>query len=110
MKLVFDENLAPNLVAALADVYPAAAHVRDVGLKTAPDRLLWEFAAGNGYMIVSKDADFRQRSFLYGAPPKVIWIRTGNCSTKQIAALLRERREEIERFCTSPEEAFLSLA
>ncbi len=61
-------------------------------------------------MIVSKDADFRQRSFLYGAPPKVIWIRTGNCSTKQIAALLRERREEIERFCTSPEEAFLSLA
>jgi predicted nuclease of predicted toxin-antitoxin system len=110
VKLLFDENLAPNLVAALADVYPAAVHVRDVGLKTAPDRVLWEFAGGSGYTIVSKDADFRQRSFLYGSPPKVIWIRTGSCSTRQIAALLRARREEIERFSASTEEAFLSLA
>ena len=29
-------------------------------------------------------ADFRQMSFLFGAPPKVVWIRLGNCSTEEI--------------------------
>ena len=36
-----------------------------------------------GYTIVTKDADFRQRSFLLGPPPKVIWIGLGNCSTQR---------------------------
>jgi predicted nuclease of predicted toxin-antitoxin system len=34
---------------------------------------------------VSKDTDFHQRSFLFGGPPKVVWIRLGNCSTEDIA-------------------------
>jgi len=61
-------------------------------------------------MIVTKDADFQHRSFLYGYPPKVIWIRLGNCSTKDIAALLIDGREEIETFHLSRESAFLVLA
>lgn len=60
-------------------------------------------------MIVSKDADFRQRSFLYGHPPKVIWIRLGNCSTREIANLLRERLAEIDRFGKADHDAFLGL-
>jgi predicted nuclease of predicted toxin-antitoxin system len=59
--------------------------------------------------IVSKDADFRQRSFLLGHPPKVIWIRQGNCSTQQIEALIRAGREAIERFGADEEQAFLGL-
>lgn len=30
-----------------------------------------------GFAIVPKDADFRQLSFLYGSPPKVVWLRVG---------------------------------
>ena len=110
MKLLFDENLAPVLVELLSDIYPSSAHIRDIGLKSSPDSELWAHAAQAGYTIVSKDADFRQRSFLYGHPPKVIWIRRGNCSTRRIAALLRERRAEIEAFCAGAEVSFLSLA
>ena len=67
-------------------------------------------AAEKGYTIITKDADFRQRSFLFGPPPKVIWIGLGNCSTKQIAELIRKRVQEIEAFGVAGEQAFLRLA
>jgi predicted nuclease of predicted toxin-antitoxin system len=109
VKLLFDENLAPSLVGILADIYPESEHVRDVGLKSAPDRKVWDYAAEMGYTIVTKDGDFRQRSFLFGPPPKIIWVGLGNCSTKQIAELLRRRSQEIEAFSVAEKEAFLSL-
>jgi predicted nuclease of predicted toxin-antitoxin system len=109
VKLLFDENLAPALVDALADIFRESTHVRQVGLKSSTDRKVWDYAADVGYTIVTKDADFRQRSFLFGSPPKVIWIGLGNCSTKQIAELLRERSSEIEAFGLAEEQAFLRL-
>ncbi len=110
MKLLLDENLSPELVAILSEIYSETAHVRDFDLKSAPDRILWAHAAREGYTIVTKDADFHHRSFLYGHPPKVIWIRVGNCSTRDIAALLVERREEIEALHLAPDSCFLVLA
>jgi predicted nuclease of predicted toxin-antitoxin system len=59
---------------------------------------------------VSKDEDFQRLSVLYGAPPKVIWIRLGNCSTADIVRLLSERRNEIGRFAADEETVFLALA
>jgi predicted nuclease of predicted toxin-antitoxin system len=109
VKLLFDESLAPILVELLSDIYPGSRHARDLGLQSSPDRDVWEYAARTGFVIVSKDADFRQRSFLQGHPPKVVWIRLGNCSTRQITVLLRERHNEIEAFCEADEESFLSL-
>jgi predicted nuclease of predicted toxin-antitoxin system len=96
--LLFDENLAARLVSELADLYPGCCHVDDRGLPGGSDRAIWEHARERGLVIVSKDEDFQRLSALYGAPPKVIWIRLGNCSTADIIRLLRERRDEIERF------------
>jgi predicted nuclease of predicted toxin-antitoxin system len=79
-------------------------------LESAEDRTIWEFAAREGYTILSKDAYFRQRSFLLGHPPKVIWIRIDNCSTTQVASLIRERREGIARFVEDRGQAFPGLA
>ncbi len=44
MKLLFDQNLSPRLVARLADCYPGSAHVSEVGLDRALDVEVWEFA------------------------------------------------------------------
>ncbi len=44
MKLLFDQNLSPGLVAALDDVYPGSIHVRDVGLQSADDDAVWSYA------------------------------------------------------------------
>src|SRR5712692_6503846 len=70
MKLLFDHNLSYKLVGRLADLFPDAAHVRNVHLHEADDPTVWEYARANGFAIVSKDEDFHQLSFLYGAPPK----------------------------------------
>ena len=71
MKLLFDQNLSHKLVLRLADLFPKSVHVREVGLKEAGDLIVWEYARNNG-LVVSKDSDFHQRSFLYGYPPKVV--------------------------------------
>lgn len=75
MKLLFDENLSNRLFEALSKEFPGSTHVREVGLASADDRSVWEFARGNGFIIVSKDSDFHQLSFLLGPPPKVAWVR-----------------------------------
>jgi len=72
VKLLFDENLSPKLVQALELEYPGRAHVRTLGLRGATGAAIWERARQAAYAIVSKDNDFRQLSFLHGAPPKVI--------------------------------------
>ena len=110
MRLLFDENLAPRLVAAIADLYPGSVHVRDVGLARATDVEVWAYARTNGLAIVSKDADFQQRSFVDGHPPKVVWIRLGNCPADDIERLLRERHEEVTAFEADEGGSFLILS
>jgi predicted nuclease of predicted toxin-antitoxin system len=110
MKLLFDQNLSHRLVAQLAAEFPGSAHVRDAGLATSPDPDVWAHAAANGFVIVSKDTDFQQRALLYGHPPKVIWVRLGNCSTAAVAALLRSRFADIEAFEADPTASFLALS
>ena len=109
MKLLLDQNLSHRLLEDLAADFPGSTHVRDVDLKALLDQTLWDFAKQNGFAILSKDSDFHQMSFLFGAPPKVVWIRLGNCTTDSIADLLRSRTEEIRSFLAGDEAAFLIL-
>ena len=109
MKLLFDENLSHKLVRALADLFPDSEHVRDMGLKAADDRLIWEQAKSSDLIIVSKDSDFYQRSLLFGHPPKVIWIRRGNCSTVDVEAILRKHFQDVKDFYEDAYESFLIL-
>jgi predicted nuclease of predicted toxin-antitoxin system len=110
VKLLFDENLSYRLAGALNDIYPGSAHVRDAGLLGAADRLIWTYAGEGGFLLVSKDNDFYQRSIVFGAPPKVIWLRIGNGGTREIAALLRDRYLIVRRFAEDPQATFLTLA
>lgn len=109
MRLLFDQNLSHRLVSLLADIFPDSQHGRNVGLKEAEDAVIWDYARREGFVIVSKDTDFHQRSFLFGPPPKVIWVRLGNCSTRDVADLLRKYVNDIERFHHDPVEALLVL-
>lgn len=106
MKLLFDQNLSRHLGAALADKFPGAVHTSQVGLDRAPGLVIWEYAAANGHMLVTKDADFHPLSLVRGAPPKVVWIRTGNASTAQITALPRDHMSDLKAFPPSPMRCF----
>jgi predicted nuclease of predicted toxin-antitoxin system len=85
-------------------------HVQDVGLAEAADDAVWNYAVERDLVIVKKDADFRQRSFLEGHPPRIIWIALGNCSTAAIENLLRSRQENIQAFLSDEQSSFLSLS
>lgn len=98
MRLLFDHNLSPRLVRRLADLYPDASHVASLGLEQASDVAVWSFAQANGYVIVTKDSDFSDMSVLRGFPPKVVWLRMGNCTTHQIEAALRAHHATLTRF------------
>ena len=110
MRLLFDQNLSAVLVKRLGDLFPGSTHVVMVGLERADDAAVWTYAAGDGFVIVSKDSDFQQRSSLYGGPPKVVWIRIGNCTTDEIEQLLRKHSATIHTFETDSSEAMLVLS
>lgn len=95
MKLLFDENLSPKLPSLIAKIFPGSVHVRDCGLKGTSDQSIWEYARANGFTLVSKDGDFYQRSLLYGAPPKLVWLCLGNCTRNQLLDLLLRNKKEI---------------
>jgi predicted nuclease of predicted toxin-antitoxin system len=110
VRLLFDQNLSPRLPRLLGDIYPGSLHVHQLAMDRAPDTEVWRYAAAEGLTIVSKDADFHQRSLVLGHPPKVIWIRLGNCSVGDTEALLRELFIVVRRFHDDPDAAFLALA
>jgi predicted nuclease of predicted toxin-antitoxin system len=107
--LLFDHNLSPRLVARLADLYPGARHVADVGLERAPDAEVWAYAATHRCAIVTKDADFNDAAVLRGSPPKVIWLRLGNCTTGDVERALRRAAETVAAFLTDPAADVLEL-
>ena len=96
MKLLFDHNLSPALVNCLKDLYPNSKHVYRLGLDQLPDAEVWEYARQEGFLIVTKDADFSDICLLRGFPPKIIWIRRGNCKTADIEAILRSHYDDIK--------------
>jgi predicted nuclease of predicted toxin-antitoxin system len=109
MKLLFDENLSPKLVQALADIFPNSAHVDRLGLGARSDHEVWEYAKTYGFSLVSKDSDFYDKSMLLGHPPKVIWIKRGNCSNRQIQLLMRNKFEAIRAFIRDDDVSFISI-
>jgi len=109
LKLLFDQNLSPGLVECLADIYPDSTHVWRIGLDRASDHNVWITARDQGYIITSKDADYSDLSDLLGFPPKVIWIRRGNCSTREIEAILRVHYHAVEDLHNDPNSGVLAL-
>ena len=98
MRLLLDQNLALKLVARLSDLFPDSVHVQNVGMDCANDLQVWEYAHIHELTIVTKDSDFNIMSMYKGFPPKVIWLKTGNCTTSQIEFLLRSRFADIQVF------------
>jgi predicted nuclease of predicted toxin-antitoxin system len=98
MKLLFDQNLSFKLCHQLVDVFPGSSQARVEGLEQASDRVLWDHAGRNQFVLVSLDADFAEMASLLGPPPKVIWLRCGNQPTAMIERMLREHAEAIAAF------------
>jgi predicted nuclease of predicted toxin-antitoxin system len=109
MKLLFDQNLPPRLSKTLEDIFPNSLHVREIGFVEATDTEIWNYAKENDFTIVSKDTDFQQRSLLLGHPPKIVWLRVGNCPVKTVEVLLRKHSISIHTFALDEKKSYLVL-
>jgi predicted nuclease of predicted toxin-antitoxin system len=101
LKLLFDQNLSRKLVTRLTDIFPDSSHIQFYQMAESSDTEIWEFAKNNNFCIVTQDADFAEKSRLYGSPPKVIWLRCGNVKTSTVELILRSGIEAIQELLSN---------
>ena len=92
MKLLFDENVSRRLARTLASEFPGSTHVTGAALRGAEDWRIWDYARNEGFAIVSKDADFRDRSYVEGAPPKPSRACCGVSASRSSASRRQKNR------------------
>jgi predicted nuclease of predicted toxin-antitoxin system len=73
------------------------------------DRMVWEFAKSNQFTILTFDEDFAELQNLYSYPPKIIWLRTGNITTTEIAAVLLKLEPDILKFLDDNESGIFEI-
>ncbi|MEX0812340.1 MAG: DUF5615 family PIN-like protein [Chitinophagales bacterium] len=98
MRFLFDQNISHRILKLIPEEYSDSTTVKNASLINAPDREIWEFAKINDYIIVTQDSDFNDLNSLYGFPPKIIWMRTGNLKTESIVDILIDYSSEINKF------------
>jgi len=109
MKLLFDQNLSPKLTKAFEDKFDQCQHLQDINQGESHDKKVWEYAKANNFTIVTKDSDFNNLVSYFGFPPKVIWLRKGNCSTKVIIKSMNEHMRTIKSFIEDNKNGILSI-
>jgi predicted nuclease of predicted toxin-antitoxin system len=79
-----------QLPLALAGLFTAhgldCQHVTELGMDEAGDVAIWNYAAGQGRTVISKDEDFLNLASQPGATGQFIWVRIGNCRKVQLLA------------------------
>lgn len=109
MKLLLDENLSRRLLPLLQQPYPESTHVCLVGLERATDAEIWEYAARDSFVILTRDSDFNHLAVLRGAPPQVIWLRVANCRNDHVARLMIDRRDDLLQRLAAPAISLIEL-
>ena len=98
MKLLFDENLSRKLIPLVEDLFPGSVHVTHVGMSSASDRGVWDYARQNGFTIITADNDFLSLAEAQGHPPKVILLENCDYPTNVAARIIRAEASRILEF------------
>ena len=73
-------------------------HVSAAELGSTPDEDIWNYAKSHGFTFLTKDKDFANLSIAWGAPPKVILLQMGNCSTAELINTIRKNAVRFSDF------------
>ena len=89
MTIWIDAQLSPAIAAWIAHTYgiPALA-VRDIGLRQAKDKIIFDAARAANVVVMTKDSDFVELLERHGPPPKVLWVTCGNTSNLKLQEIL----------------------
>jgi predicted nuclease of predicted toxin-antitoxin system len=96
MKLLLDANLSWRLTSVLTEHFGECIHVNKTDLpKPAKDTEIWNYAAANGYSIITQDSDFLNLFETRGFPPKIILLRVGNMNRKMAEEIILQAKASI---------------
>ena len=109
MKLLFDENISWRIRKLLEPHFPKCKHISDINKKIVSDNEIWEYAKINSYLIVTFDEDSSEIQTINNFPPKILWLRCGNTSTKSIAEKLISIKNEIFDFFVDNEKGVFEI-
>ncbi len=109
MKLLLDQNLSHRMLRELEAAFPGSTQVGRIGLDTADDKSIWQYAKDNGFAIVTQDSDFPELATLYGAPPKMFWLKCGNRPHWYVENLLSKYKSRINMFGQSDSASVLEV-
>ena len=97
MKFLIDNQLPRALARLLKNLGHQGVHVLEFGLAQENDRAIWAYAAQNGFVIVSKDADFADLAVLDPNRVRIVWVRIRNCRTAALLESFDNALDTIER-------------
>jgi len=109
VKLLFDQNISYRILKLIEQTFPESKQVRELQLEDKPDKEIWKYAGQNGFIIITFDADFYELSNLYGHPPKIIWLRSGNNTTLSVSQIILSKKELIADFFKQDEFSCLEI-
>jgi predicted nuclease of predicted toxin-antitoxin system len=96
MKFLVDAQLPRRLVSRLRGAGHEAIHTLELPLgNRTPDSIINELSVSEGYVVVTKDADFVNSFHLYRRPHKLLLISTGNIRNSELESLLMSNLESI---------------
>ncbi len=96
MKFLIDNALSPIIAKGLREAGFEATHVRDIGMHSASDIVIFEYASKNDQIIVSADTDFGTLLALRQySKPSVILFRCTDKHPHSHLSLLKANLPEI---------------
>lgn len=109
MNLLFDQNISPRILKILPQQFSNCQQVRFIGLEDSPDFEIFKFARANGFAVVTFDSDFVDLNAMYGTPPKIVYLNTGNLTTRNVSELLTDNILKIHHYLNSESDHILEL-
>jgi predicted nuclease of predicted toxin-antitoxin system len=89
MIIWIDAQMSPAIATWISSNFSVnAIAIRDLGLRDAEDKEIFEAARRENATVITKDADFVLLLDRLGAPPQVIWITCGNTSNARLKEIL----------------------
>lgn len=96
MKFLVDAQLPRRVVSRLREAGHEAIHTLDLPLgNRTPDSIINELSIREGYVVVTKDADFVNSFHLHRLPHKLLLISTRNIRNSELESLFKSNLESI---------------
>lgn len=93
MNFWVDAQISPHFAPWLSTRFQVpACSVRDLGLRDASDRHIFDAArrAEAPVVVITKDRDFSELVIRHGPPPQILWITCGNTSNARLRVIFEQ--------------------